>query len=61
MNNQIPFPHGGRSHERTDKITIKTPSATYSCTDAWLENEDLAGILAGMVADDFTRFHGGEF
>ena len=38
-----------------DKTTIKTGQSTYSFSQAWVENEALKDILAGLVADDFKQ------
>lgn len=38
-----------------DKITIKTPVTTYSFSQSWVDNEDLNGILVGLIADDFNK------
>ena len=48
-------PDGKGENMEIDKITIKTPSSTYSFTQSWVENEELNGILVGLIADDLNR------
>ena len=54
-------PDGKGENMEIDKITIKTPSSTYSFTQSWVENEELNGILVGLIADDLNRQQNADF